>query len=151
MASLVGFNANEVPENEGFDPLPAGDYVVAIIDSQSKQTKSGNGSYIALTLQVMEGQFKGRRLFENLNMDNPNATAVQIARGTLSSICKAVGVIEPKDSVELHNVPMLVKVVLEKRSDTGELQNRIRKYSKKGTAAATPQTTGTQKPWERKA
>ncbi len=150
MANLSGFNANEVPENEGFDPIPAGEYVVAIVDSEQKQTSSGNGSYLKLAFQVLEGQHKGRKLFENLNLDNPNAQAVQIARGTLSSICRATGVMEPKDSVELHNIPILAKVGMRKREDTGEMQNRITKYSKKGQAA-TPQTTGTQKPWERKA
>ena len=34
---------------------------------------------------------------------------VKIARGELSAICRAVGVMQPRDSVELHNVPLEIK------------------------------------------
>jgi hypothetical protein len=50
---------------------------------------------------------------------------VQIARAELSAICRAVGVMAPKDSVELHNLPVTVHVRCKKRQDTGEIGNEV--------------------------
>lgn len=164
MANLQGFNAAEVEPNEGFEPLPAGHYSVVISDSEMKPTKSGNGNYLKLCLDVIEGQYRNRKLFLNLNLDNPNPQAVQIARGELSAICRAVGVMTPKDSAELHNIPMVVKVACKNRADNGELENRVTAFHPKGwkpgggdakaepAMKASPQASGDAKPmaWMKK-
>ena len=77
-----------------------------------------------------------------MNLDNPNATAVQIAYADLSAICRAVGVMTPRDSVDLHNLPLVVHVGCKKRSDTGELANEIKGYAKR-EASPKPPTNGT--------
>jgi hypothetical protein len=155
MASLNGFNAAEVEPSKGFDPLPVGKYLAAIVDSDMKTTSAGTGEYLKLTFEVMDGEFKGRKLFANLNLDNPSDEAVGIARAELSAICRAVGVLAPQDSVELHNVPVVLKVGHEKRKDTGEIQNRIKGFeSRDGVAtAAKPasNTPGAVPPWKQKA
>lgn len=152
MASLNGFNAAEVEPNEGFDPVPAGEYVAAIVESEEKATSAGTGSYIKLKIQILDGPHKGRKLFENLNLNNPSQQAVQIARGTLSAICRAAGVLQPKDTVELHNIPVLIKVGMRKREDTGELQNRITSWKPKG--GGSPASAGgggtTTPPWKQR-
>lgn len=158
MADLNGFDANNVEPTSNFDPLPAGKYVAAIVESEKKPTKNGRGSYLQLTFQVLDGPHKGRMLWARLNLENPNAVAVQIARAELSAICRAVGVMAPKNSVELHNLPLQITVKCKKREDTGEITNEIKGYAKKGassdaTKAATPQQTttagGTTPPWKR--
>ena len=90
MANLTGFDANSVNPATDFEPLPAGKYLAIITDSEMKPTKSGSGNYLELTFQVIDGPFKGRMLWSRLNLDNPNAQAVQIAQGELSAICRAV-------------------------------------------------------------
>jgi hypothetical protein len=124
MANLNGFNATEIEPTSNFEPLPANKYLAAITESEMKPTKSGNGSYLQLTFTVLEGEYKNRILWARLNLDNPNATAVKIARSELSAICHAVGVMQPRDSVELHNLPLMIAVKLKKRDDTGELTCR---------------------------
>jgi hypothetical protein len=124
MAKLE-FDAREVEPQAGFEPIPAGKYLAVITGSEMKPTKAGDGSFLELVFQVIEGQYKGRLLWERLNLDNPNPTAVQIARGQLSALCRSVGVMTPRDSVELHNLPLVVTVKLKKRDDTGELQNDV--------------------------
>ena len=138
MANLNGFNAHEVEPNASFEPIPAGKYVAAIIESEMKPTKAGNGHYLELTFEIGDGQYKGRRLWARLNLDNPNQQAVQIARGELSAICRAVGVLQPKDSCELHNLPLSIKVACRKRDDTGEITNEIKGYEKKEAAFSPP-------------
>jgi hypothetical protein len=151
MANLNGFNANNVDPATDFEPIPAGKYLAVITDSEMKPTKSGNGQYLELTFQVIEGPYKNRLLWSRLNLDNPSEMAVQIARAELSAICRAVGVLQPKDSVELHNLPLLVTVKCKKREDTGDVVNEIRAYAKKEAASGQPQQEATNTPpWARR-
>lgn len=151
MANLHGFNASNVDPALEFEPIPAGKYLAIISDSEMKATKNGSGSFLELTFQVIEGPYKNRLLWARLNLDNPNKQAVEIARAQLSAICRAVGVMQPKDSLELHNLPLQVTVKCKRREDTDEIVNEIRAYSKKEAATGQPQqeTTNTP-PWARK-
>ncbi len=150
MANLQGFDANTVEPTTDFDPVPAGKYLSVITDTEIKPTKSGNGSYLQLTFEILDGPHKGRHLWARLNLDNPNATAVKIARAELSAICRAVGVMAPNDSVELHNLPLVITVRCKKRPDTGDIQNEIRGYSKKEAATGQPQQSqSSNPPWRR--
>ena len=152
MANLNGFNANEVEPSTSFDPLPAGKYLAAITGSQMKATKQGDGSYLELEFTVLEGEYKDRKVWDRLCLNHPNAQAVKIARGNLSSICRAVGVMQPRDSVELHNLPLLITVKLKKREDNGELANEVRGYARKESAIGQPQqaaVTDNTPPWKR--
>lgn len=150
MADLNGFDATHVDPATDFDPLPAGKYVAIITDSEMKPTKKGTGHYLELTFQVVDGPHKGRMLWARLNLDNPNSLAVQIAQGELSAICRAVGVMQPKDSVELHNLPLQVTVKCRKRDDTGDVVNEIRGYAKREAASSRPpQDAPDRAPWAR--
>jgi hypothetical protein len=153
MADLRGFDANQVEPTSDFDPIPAGKYLAVITESEMKPNKANTGHFLQLTFQVIEGPYKNRYLWARLNLDNPNATAVQIARAELSAICRAVGVLAPNDSVELHNLPLVISVKCKKRDDTGEITNEIKGYAKKETsapaaAAAQPSANSTP-PWRR--
>lgn len=152
MADLQGFDANQIEPNGDREPLPNGHYVAVITDSEMRPTKAGNGSLLRLTFQILEGEHRNRFLWANLNLDNPNPVAVQIARADLSAICRAVGVLAPRDSVELHNLPLVLHVRCKKRSDTGEHVNEIKGYAKRDQppppAAAAPTTSGPA-PWKR--
>jgi hypothetical protein len=134
MATLNGFNANEIDPAASFDPIPAGKYVASIVESEMTITKAGDGQYLKLTFEVGEGPYTGRRLWARLNLDNPNPQAVQIARAELSAICRAVGVLQPQDSCELHNLPLCIKVTCSKRGDTGDIVNEVKGYEKKEAA-----------------
>jgi len=136
MADLNGFNAHDVEPTASFEPVPAGKYVAAITESEMKATKNGNGSFLELQLSILEGEHTGRVLWARLNLNNPNETAVKIAKGELSRICRAVGVMTPHDSSELHGIPMVVTVALKKRNDTGGYANEIKGYEARASATA---------------
>ena len=133
--NLAGFDANQHEPNQ-FDVLPAGDYDVCIVASEMKPTKAGTGKYLELKLQVLGGQYQNRFLWDRLNIDNPNATAVTIAKGTLSAICRAVGVLTPRDSAELHNRP-LKAVVRVGKDGSNNPSNEIKGYKSRHVGAAT--------------
>jgi hypothetical protein len=153
MASLNGFDASQVEPSTDFDAIPAGKYSAIIAESEMKANKAGTGHYLQLTFQILEGPSKNRLLWARLNLDNPNATAVQIARAELSAICRAVGVLAPNDSVELHNLPLVIHVRCKKRDDTSEITNEIKGYAKKDAqtapAANGPPQANTTSPWRR--
>jgi hypothetical protein len=148
MANLNGFNANEVEPNSLFEPIPAGKYLAAITASETKPTRNGDGSFLELTFSILEGDCKGRLLWARLNLDNPNATAVKIARGDLSAICRAVNVMQPKDSTDLHNLPLVISVKLKKRADNDELTNEIKGFEPKQSpgTSSTSSSPSQQKP-----
>lgn len=150
MPDLRGFDANTVEPTTDFEPIPAGKYLAVITESEFKPTKSGNGSYLQFTFEILDGPHRGRHLWARLNLDNPNQTAVKIARAELSAICRAVGVMAPNDSVELHDIPLCITVRCKKRNDTGEIQNEIKGYAKKAAATGQPQQVLTNTPpWRR--
>jgi len=127
MASLNGFDASTIPEQREFTALPEGQYVVVATASEMKPTKNGNGEYLQITFEVIDGPRKGAKLWARLNLVNQNQTAVDIARVELGAICRAVGVIKPNDSSELHNKPLLVTVAVE-IDDRKREGNVIKKY-----------------------
>ena len=134
--ATINFNANEVEPSVGFEAIPAGKYQAVIIDSDMKQNKSGTGEYLQLEFEIIEGEFKNRKLWARLNLNNPNADAVRMARADLSAICHAVNVIQPHDSVELHNLPLTITVKCRKTPD-GDIVNDIKGYAAKASAAGT--------------
>ncbi len=158
---LDGFNADEIEPQKAFDLLPPGKYKVVISGSEEKQTKKGDGSYLRLTLTVIDGDHEGRKLFDNLNLNNPNDQAAGIARATLSAICRAVGVKTPQASSDLHDIPLVAVVKVEPAKGEYEAQNRVKGYEACGVATS-PATVPSGKgqpvkgaaaeppPWQRK-
>ena len=78
------------------------------------------------------------------------AHRVRLARADLSAICRAVNVLTPSDSIDLHNLPLVIKVHCRKDKNTGEITNDIRGYESKANykpepkqAPATPATAQT--------
>ncbi len=138
MATL-DFNANDVEPTTAYEPLPAGKYLAEITASEMKPVKSGNGSYLQMEFTVLDGPCKGRKVWDRLCINHPNDLTQKIARGNLSAICRAVGVMQPRDSVELHNLPVVVTVKCKKREDTGEITNELKGYAKRESAAGQPQ------------
>lgn len=118
------FDANEHADLEEFQPLPPGEYLAAIVDSELKDSKSG-GMRLVLRFRVLDGEHKGQNTIVGLNYMNANATAQQIAHRTLASICRAVGRQGIRDSSELHDRPMLVTFKLKPKTEQYGASNEI--------------------------
>ena len=160
--SAYNFNAEEVEPSSSFDPIPAGWYTAIISSSEMKATRDGYGEYLSLTLQVIEGQYENRLVFARLNLKNANDKAVDIARKDLAAICRAVGVMSPQGSEELHDKPLMIKVKVRPASGDYEASNDIGGYktvegqdlTPAPKAASKPQTPATpsapaKKPWQK--
>lgn len=143
MANLAGFDASKVEPND-FGTIPPGDYEACICNSEMKATKDGLGEYLNLEIQIVSGQYQNRKLFEKLNLRNKNETAVQIAKGTLSAICRAVGVLTPNDSAELHNKPFRITVGVRKNDYKGEMENHVKGFKPRSAQPVVSSVTSPQ-------
>jgi len=133
MASL-NFDANNVEPAQSYDVLPKGKYLCMAVASQIKPTKKNNGEYLEITFEVIDGQGKGRKIWERLNIRNENKKAEEISQRKLSSLCRAVGVLNLSDTDQLHNIPVVLDVDIEQREGY-DPQNAIKSYTSSGSTA----------------
>lgn len=123
------------------DPLPTGEYPVIITDSTVKTTKNGDGRYLELTLQVTDGEHKGRLLWDRLGLWYASEKAVEMARRTLKSITEAIG--HPPavaKSESLHDKPLIARVQHQQDMGYGP-KNEVKGYRASSSAAPQPRPT----------
>lgn len=150
MMDLNGFDANAVEPNQPREALPAGWYKVVISESEEKVTKNMLGSYLQLTMEVIEGDHAGRKVFERLNLKNPNSQAVEIAQRSLSGICRATGVMTPRTSQDLHDKPLMAKIKVTPPKGDYDAGNEVQEYAPVQKAAAAASGGAPNKPaWKR--
>lgn len=135
-------------------PLPKGDYPAIIIESEIKTTKAGDGQYIELAMQVIDGEYSGRRIWDRLNVSNPNKQAEEIAKAALQSLCVALSIKVLNDTSELHDKPFLLALDIDRKDPT---RNRVMAYLPPLTAGAAAMAASrssaapapAKKPWEK--
>lgn len=133
MANLgATFDATTVDPTTSYEVLPPGTYTVQIVQSEMRPTRDGNGQYLWLELDVLDGPHQGRKLFDRLNLVNASAQTVEIAQRTLSAICHATGRLQVQDSQELHLVPMAANVTVQPPKNGYGESNKIRYQPLKG-------------------
>lgn len=128
MATL-NFDARTVAPQTGFEPLPLGWYNVMVDESEMKPTQAGDGHYLKLRYNVLDGQYANRKIFGNINLGNKNPQAVEIGLKQLSAVAHAVGVLMVQDSQQLHGIPLKIKVKIRTdKSGEYEPQNDITQW-----------------------
>ena len=138
MAELGEAFDHETVERGQFDPIPVGDYVSQIIESDVVPTKAGAGKIAKFTHEIIEGQFTGRKVFDNVNFQNPSAQAQLIGQQRMKAYCEAVGHVGPlTDTEALEFKPMRIKVGMSKAQDGYDAKNEI-KTVKPYSAGALP-------------
>lgn len=99
---------DEMPVSD-FEVIPQGWYRARITTSEWKDTKSGDGEYVALTFTLVD-EFKDRLVFARLNLKNRNDKAVEIAENHLGQIQCSVDIDTIEDSSELLEKILMIKV-----------------------------------------
>lgn len=111
---MVNFNFDSTTyEPMSQEDIPNGWYPAMIVESSMHETASKNGQYIKLKFKIHSGKFKGRHVFTNLNVVNPNEQTMEIAREHLTQISYYTGVRSGTNINALHNIPIDIKVVQE--------------------------------------
>jgi len=125
--------------------IPAGAYECMVQSVEMKQTKDETGSYLKVTLVVTDGDYKGRLLFDNLNVRNKSERAQVLGREALNGLLAAAEIPGERDMSVLVQRTVTAKVTVEKSEAYGE-QNKVKGYLapssgvKTTTAAAAPST-----------
>lgn len=74
----TSFDATSVEPTTAYELLPAGKYRAQIVESEMRVTRNGMGQFLWLMLDILEGEHKGRKIFDQLNLVNvPEETPAQ--------------------------------------------------------------------------
>ena len=137
MAQFI-FDASQVAPQASTGPVPAGTYLAHVIESDVQPLKSGNGTGLKLTFEIIDGQYKSRRIWENLNIQHSNEDTQRISQSQLSALCHAVNVIKLQDTAALHLKPLHIKVVVREAQGQYQASNNIKGYESAGGYKSAP-------------
>jgi hypothetical protein len=116
---------SSVAEDSGFDVLPKGVYPFVVDNAEYKISQSGGNPMISLTLEIEEGDFKGRKLFTHV-VFSPKAMPMAkrtIARLGLSQLLE--GPFNPEEAADLFiGARGRARVTVEKHE--GDDTNRVK-------------------------
>ena len=146
------FNAAEV-QPSSFEAIPTGTYEAVISNSESRPMKSGNGMGFNLEFEIISGECKGRKVFAWITFEHRTSPDAQrIGREQLSAICRAVGVTQLNDTAQLHNLPLLIVVALDKNDPTRNIIKGFKAVKSVGAGVAAPQAAPQNQgaPWARR-
>lgn len=108
------YAVKDIPEQDSFEPIPAGWYDARITEAEVKSTKAGNGSYIKIRYDITGPTHQGRVVYGNINLSNPNQQAEQIGIQQLGSLARAIGLEVISDSDQLINRDVQIKLSIKK-------------------------------------
>ena len=121
MAQLLqAFNAQQFDPTQGGGSLPVGRHPVIIESSEVKANKANDGGYLQLNLKLIDGPQMGTTGAYRLNLYHSNPQTAEIAHRQLSAICHVIGVFNVQDSQQLHNIPFIVEVGLQKGEEAAQ-------------------------------
>jgi hypothetical protein len=125
-----GFNTSEVDPAAPaeYDPIPDGEYVLKALDAEEKETSRGDGSYIKAKFEVVKGEYAGRLLWQNFNINNPSEKAQRIGRQQLVAWATACGKPDADDTDKLLEKPFRAAVSIEKGTGGYKDSNRIKAF-----------------------
>jgi hypothetical protein len=136
-----GFDSNAVKPDEGRDyaPMPAGAYTVEISNAEVKDLASGNGTGLKLEFTVIDPeQFARRKVWANLNIKHSNTQAEEIGQAQLSALCHAVGIPVLKDSDQLFQKILRVRLKVKPAQGTYSAGNEVTAYESMGAQQPGP-------------
>ena len=134
-----GFDTGSVEPSKGsdFELLPPNWYNVELSDAKVKNTKAGNGKYLEVTLTVLDGEHKSRKIWARFNLKNANHQAEEIGARELAGLGIACGLTVISDSAELNGRAVVAKVKI-KAKDGQEPENAVVAYKACGEETAAP-------------
>ena len=106
--------------------IPDGEVVkVSVVESDIAERDWG--LRMPVTVEVLEGKWKGTHIMDGYNLKHTNPKVQAIGQKQLKRLCEAVGVDKFKDTHELHGKPFLMTVKLEPAKGDWDETNRFGK------------------------
>jgi hypothetical protein len=128
-----GFDVSDVTPDTGatggsYDPIPDGEYVLKALDAEEKATSAGTGSYIKVKFEVVKGEYSGRLIWQNFNINNPSEKAQRIGRQQMVAWATACGKPDADDTDKLLEKQFTAAVSIEKGTGGYSDSNRIKAF-----------------------
>lgn len=143
MASL-NISRDDLPESQGYDPVPDGWYNAQIKGAELKPTKLNDGQYIAVQYSITGPDHAGRVIFGNLNIKNKNPEAERIGLQQLGEVMGSIGLAKIQDTDQLIGGVLQIKVALSKKQEGFDQRNEVRGFKAiEGSAPPLPRATST--------
>jgi len=120
MAQL-NHDQSQVQPLDDFSPLPAGKYNVIVEKVEDRLSKSSPAEYTNFTLSVLDGEFKGRKIFDKYFYANVSQKCLDYNQRKLQGLIAASG-FQITNTLQLTNVITVVDI---KKTDDG---NEVNSY-----------------------
>lgn len=131
------FSANDLPQGNTYEPLPAGWYTATIAAAELMLTKDGTGQYIKIRYDITGPTHQGRVVFGNLNIKNASAKAEEIGRQQLGELMRAIGLARITDTDQLIGGNLMIKLGVRPATDQYPAQNEVKGFKAITGAAPT--------------
>lgn len=133
------FNANDLPQGSGFDPLPPGWYEAEIKKAEVKPTKNQDGTRLNIQFTILGPTHEGRVVFAGLNIELPSSPkAEEIGRQQFGDLLRALGLEEVEDSDELVGYQLRIRLKI-REQEGYDPTNDVNGYKPLEDAEARPQ------------
>jgi hypothetical protein len=125
-----GFDTSEIEVNAPaeYDPLPEGEYILKALDAEEKTTSRGDGSYVKAKFEVVKGEYAGRWVWQNFNINNPSEKAQKIGRQQLVAWATACGRPDADDTDKLLDKPFKAAIGIDPGSGQYKASNKIKAF-----------------------
>lgn len=155
--SQFGFNLSDYDNvdtgaSADFSPIPPGQYQLLIDAGEIKQTKAGD-DMLVLTYVVENGEFAGRKIWDNLVYGHSSEKVQNIARSKMAALQRALGKECPGPD-DFVGGTFIGKVGVSPAKDNYAASNRLDRVVENGAAPAAqpaaqaaPQQNTNAKPW----
>jgi hypothetical protein len=123
MAAFGYDKGAQAKAREEFTLMPEGEYLAVITESSVKDTRNNNGKSLKLTYEILAPtEFKNRKVWQNINVQNSSAKAEEIGQEELARVREACGIPQGQlvDTLQLHNKPHGIKLKIELGNDRPE-------------------------------
>ena len=131
------FDPSQHQDMRDFSPVPPGEYIAKITNSEMKDTSTG-GEMLVLNFEIAAGEYMGKGFVTRLNLINKNPTTVKIANEELATIIRACALGAITDSEQLHGIAMVAKLKLVPANNNYAPKNEATNYSSAAGLTAPP-------------
>lgn len=142
------FTPTDETRVDDFELMPKGRYSVTIEHAQWKPTRDRRGRYLELSLLFHDEGFKGRKLTDRLNLENPSPKAVQIAQKALTAILDQSGLpgfSHPDQLITGRVIPCNVSIEVSEDPQYRD-KNRVSSWPQLATPKSAPPRPGGPRP-----
>jgi len=112
------FDPSQYEGTADFVPIRPSWQSAQIVEVSRKEAQNNSSStYILAVFEIIEGEHKGRKIFQNITLTNQNQQAVEIGQRLLTDICNALKIGSLKNLEVLQYKPMKVRVGIKRDKD----------------------------------